>query len=152
VKLHAEESRGQADRLRECLQSLGTDVSSLKTGLAWLGGNLQALFGSATGAAAGDEVVKGVIVSYAFEHFEIACYRTLIAAAAQTGLDEVETTCSVNLREEEAMQEWLADHIPSITTTYLARETVRPEAAQRRAPVRQTADRFSLASRLRQPG
>jgi ferritin-like metal-binding protein YciE len=131
VKQHVGESEGQADVLRTCLQSLGTDVSRIKAGAGWLGGNLQAIFGSVAGAMAGDEVVKGAMVGYAFEHFEIASYRTLIAGAEECGLAEVKEACTKILREEEAMQQWLAEHLPSITVQFLKRTELAPEKANR---------------------
>jgi ferritin-like metal-binding protein YciE len=131
VKQHVKESEGQAEILRNCLQSLGTDVSSIKAGAGWLGGNLQGIFGSITGAMAGDEVVKGAMIGYAFEHFEIASYRTLIAGAEECGLAEVKEACTKILSEEQAMQQWLADHLPSITAQFLKRSEAAPEMANR---------------------
>jgi ferritin-like metal-binding protein YciE len=118
VREHLEESRTQAQRLEQCLKSLGSGASTLKSGMGSLMGNLQA-FGN---AMAGDEAVKGAIAAYAFEHMEIASYQVLIAAAQRLNLTEVERVCTDNLAEEERMQQWLLDNIPEITETYLAEE------------------------------
>ncbi|WP_316976501.1 DUF892 family protein [Shumkonia mesophila] len=53
-----------------------------------------------------------------------------LAAAAEVAGDP--TTAQVRTeicREEEAMAVWLADHVPEVTRTYLAREQAKlPEA------------------------
>jgi ferritin-like metal-binding protein YciE len=121
VEKHLEESRGQLNRLTDCLRALGTDPSSIKSTLGALGGNIQALVNS----VATDEVVKGAIASYSFEHFEISCYRVLIAAAENCGENRVAQICRENLREEEAMQQWLLDHLDEITKQFLAHEDKR---------------------------
>lgn len=118
VREHLDESREQARRLEGCLKALGTDTSALKSGMGSLMGNLQAL----GNAMAGDEVVKGVMAAYAFEHMEIAAYQVLIAAARHLNMAGVERTCTDNLAEEERMQQWLLDNIPEITESYLAEE------------------------------
>src|SRR5690606_39215762 len=69
---HLEETRAQAELLERCLERLGTTVSPFKDSAAAFVGNLQAL----GGAFMGDEVVKGAIGSYTFEHLEIAVYRS----------------------------------------------------------------------------
>ena len=80
--------------------------------------NVQAL----VGALFSDEVVKNAIAAYAFEHFEIANYRALIATAEQAGNAAVATTLQENLREEEQMARWLEEHLPEITRQYLQLE------------------------------
>ena len=118
VREHIEETRGQRQRLESCLKALGADPSSLKSGLGSLMGNLQAM----TNAIASDEVVKGAMQSYAFEHFEIASYQVLKAAAEELNHPQVVQVATDNLVEEERMQQWLLDHLPEITEKYLAKE------------------------------
>jgi ferritin-like metal-binding protein YciE len=115
---HLEQSRRQAERVRDCLKALGTDTSSLKTGLAALAGNFQALMN----VPASDEIVKGAMMGYMHEHFEIAAYRILITAAEMLNEAQIRSTCEAILREEQEMQAWLADHLPSVTRQYLQRE------------------------------
>ena len=78
---HLEETRTQAEMLERCIERHGTTTSPLKDTAAALIGNMQAL----GGAFMGDEVVKGTIGSYTFEHLEIAMYRSLIGAAEELG-------------------------------------------------------------------
>jgi len=74
------------------------------------------------GLFAGDEVVKGAMAGYVFEHFEIASYTALIIAAEEAGEADVARICRENLAEEEAMAEWLREHLPKVTKQFLQRE------------------------------
>lgn len=78
-----------------------------------------------------DEVVKGSLVSYAFEHFEAAGYRMLIAASKHVGDQNTQRVCEGILAEEEAMAQWLAEHADSVVDTYLTREAQGSAAAKR---------------------
>lgn len=60
-----------------------------------------------SGFFVGDEVLKGALASYTFEHMEIASYRILSATAEEAGDIETQRVCEGILREEEAMAEWL---------------------------------------------
>lgn len=114
---HTEISRRQAERLRDCLQHLGADTSTIKTGIGMLMGNMQSLSGLVTT----DEIVKAGVFNYAFEHFEIANYRALIAAAEAVGEAGIASTLHQSLDEELEMADWLEQHLPEVTRTYLAR-------------------------------
>jgi ferritin-like metal-binding protein YciE len=124
VREHLEQSHRQAERVEQCLELLGTDTSSIKTGLGKMTGTVQQL----SGLFASDEVMKASIADYAFEHYEIACYRVLSAAASEAGAPEVARICEQNLREEEAMADWLAQRLPEVTRQYLQREATGQEA------------------------
>jgi ferritin-like metal-binding protein YciE len=118
VRSHLDESHRQAERVERCLHQLGTDTSGLKTAIGKMVGTAQQL----SGLFASDEVLKSGIADYAFEHYEIASYKMLIAAAAEAGEDEVGNILEENLREEEEMAAWLAWHLPEVTRQYLHRE------------------------------
>jgi ferritin-like metal-binding protein YciE len=118
VRSHLEETHRHAERVERCLHQLGTDTSTVKTALGKMVGTAQQL----SGLFASDEVLKSGIADYAFEHYEIASYKTLIAAAAEAGEDQVGTILEQNLREEEEMAAWLAWHLPEVTRQYLQRE------------------------------
>ena len=79
VRSHLDESHRQAERVERCLHQLGTDTSGLKTALGKIVGTAQQL----SGLFASDEVLKSGIADYAFEHYEIASYKMLIAAAGR---------------------------------------------------------------------
>ncbi|WP_448192468.1 YciE/YciF ferroxidase family protein [Azospirillum sp. sgz301742] len=118
VKEHIQVSKRQADRLKQCLQRLGSDTSAIKTGIAMLIGNAQSI----SGVFAEDEVVKAGIFNYSFEHFEIANYRALISAAEQCGETEIARLCQESLNEEMEMANWLEQRLPQVTKTYLQRK------------------------------
>ncbi|HYD70186.1 ferritin-like domain-containing protein [Azospirillum sp.] len=128
VREHVAVTRRQADRVRECLQRLGTDTSSIKTGIGMLIGNAQSL----SGIFASDEVVKAGIFNYAFEQFEIANYRVLVATARQIGDAEVARLLEENLREEEEMAAWIESNLPQLTQTYLQRKMAGQHAEAKR--------------------
>jgi len=126
VEEHLEETRRQADRLEGCIKRRGSSTSLIKTATGKIVGLGQAI----SGLFVADEVVKGSMASYTFEHMEIAAYKTLIAAAEQVGDAETQRVCEGILREEEAMAEWLGDNLESVVHQYLAREEVAPEIAK----------------------
>jgi ferritin-like metal-binding protein YciE len=117
LREHLEETHRQADRLKRCIESIGGDVSAGKAWFSSLAGKMK---GVSTGMA-DDQVVKNALSDYATEHFEMACYHSLIAAGEELGYVEVVQVCRQNLAEEEAMAEWLEHQIPEITRGYLRR-------------------------------
>ncbi|MGQ9368089.1 ferritin-like domain-containing protein [Azospirillum sp. ST 5-10] len=128
VREHKAVSERQAQRVRDCLKRLGTDTSSIKSGIGMLLGNAQSM----SGLFASDEVVKAAIFSFAFEQWEIANYRALIGAAEELGETEVRRLCEENLREEQEMADWLHGHLPQITQTFLQRQAgMQPSEAKR---------------------
>ncbi len=124
IRDHLAQTRRQAERVEGCLKRLGADTSGLKDMAGKLTGTAQQL----SGLVASDEVVKSGLAAYAFERYEIAAYRALIATAEEAGEPEVVAVCQENLREEEAMAAWLAEHLPQVTRQYLTREATGQEA------------------------
>lgn len=122
---HADESRHQAEQLKQCLKKLGEDTSALKTGFGKAVGAAQAF----SGLFVSDEIVKGSVAGYAFEFFEIGNYKVLIAAAEAAGEPEIADTCRKILKEEEEMAQWMANHLPQVTNEFLYRD----ETGQRRS-------------------
>jgi ferritin-like metal-binding protein YciE len=115
LRAHVEETRRQAEQIRECLHQLGTDTSALKTTVSSVVGALQAL----SGIPASDEVIKGVVFSHGFEQWEAANYRVLIATADRAGEPQIRSVLEGILREEEAMAAWFVEQTPAILNTYL---------------------------------
>lgn len=85
---------------------------------------------------ASDEVMKGVLASYTFEHLEIASYRMLIQAAKHAGDDETKRVCEGILEQEIAMAKWLEDHMDAITEKFLEQEARRASSTERPPPYR----------------
>lgn len=127
IRQHKEETRVQADRLRECLDGMGEGTSALKD----MGGKLMATAQAIGGSFAGDEVMKGSVISYTFEQMEIAAYTTLIAAAEHLGETKVAQVAKANLQEEIAMAEWLNSYLPETTRAFLDRAAAGDPAAKR---------------------
>lgn len=117
IDQHLSETKSQAERIEGCINARGSSPSSLKDA----GGQMMAMFQGMGGAMAGDEVVKGAMASYAFEHMEVAAYKILIAAAQAEGDQETARVCAEICKEEEAMAAWLADHFSEITRMHLSR-------------------------------
>lgn len=112
---HIEETRRHVERVTRCLELLGEKPSAMKS--AW-----SKMTGVVQGASSGpfrDEIVKNFLSDYAAEHLEIACYRSLIAAADELNQPEIAELCRQNLRDEEEMARWLEENIPVITRMYL---------------------------------
>ena len=118
LRQHIEESRRQAARLEEILQSLGTSHSSLKDAVTGFMGNLAALGHAVTQ----DEVIKNTFANHAFENFEIAAYTSLIAMAEASGHQRFVPALEETLREEQKTAQLIRDQIVPITQKYLMRE------------------------------
>ena len=125
IDRHLSETRRQNDRLEQCLARRGTSSSSMKDVAAKFTAVMQGIGGS----IASDEVIKGAMASYTFEHFEISAYRTLIAAAELAGDGETARVCTEICGEEEAMANHLAGLLPQVATTYLQRSAREMEEA-----------------------
>ncbi|WP_277811156.1 ferritin-like domain-containing protein [Chromohalobacter canadensis] len=117
INQHIEETKSQADRLEGCLKSMDESPSTMKD----VSGKFAAIGQAIGGSMASDEVVKGGIASYAFEHFEIANYRALIAAADELGENQIREVCKGILEEEVNMAKWLEDNLDDITKAFLSR-------------------------------
>ncbi|WP_232468070.1 ferritin-like domain-containing protein [Bordetella genomosp. 13] len=117
IEQHIEETLEQQRLVRECIERRGGDTSTMKdlTGKAMAG--MQAM----SGMFASDEVVKGGMFSYAFEHMEIAAYRTLIEAAKLLGDTATQQVCERILPQEIAMASWLEHNMGAVTRRFLER-------------------------------
>jgi ferritin-like metal-binding protein YciE len=117
MRVHIDESRAQASRIDELLAALNTSASSLKdTALSFMG-NMAAL----AHTPAPDEVVKNSFANFAFEHYEIASYKSLITLAEAVQHPEATRLLGQSLKEEQAMAQWIDDHLKQVTLTFLQR-------------------------------
>src|SRR5437879_4875955 len=85
IEPHITETQSQRRRLEECIRRLGFDTSTVKDAA----GKITAMMQGMAGVFAGDEVVKGAMAGYTFEHFEISSYTALIAAAETAGDEQI---------------------------------------------------------------
>jgi ferritin-like metal-binding protein YciE len=116
IQRHLEESRIQAQRLDQLLEQHGTSASSIKDTMMSFMGNMAAL----AHTPAPDEVIKNTLANFAFEHFEIAAYKSLIALAEQIGDANGVRLLKTSLQEEEAMAGWIDQNIAPTTLQFAA--------------------------------
>jgi ferritin-like metal-binding protein YciE len=117
MRRHIDESKAQAQRIEEILQASGASHSSIKDAGMGLVGNMAAL----AHAVAQDEVLKNTFANFAFEHFEIAAYRSLLSLTDVVGQDRAVTALQQSLKEEEEMAAFIDAHIGDTTMRYLER-------------------------------
>jgi ferritin-like metal-binding protein YciE len=116
LEQHLGETRNQLNRLETILGELDESPSTFKD-------TLLAAFGNALmipQGMAGDAILKGAFASFAFENYEIAAYRSLIAMTETVAMPQFRTPLEASLNEEIAMAQWLGDNIPAVTRRYLA--------------------------------
>ena len=118
VEKHIDETRKQVKQVTDCIERRGEMISPVKdigaVAIGWMQGASQ-MFVS-------DEVVKGCIASYTYEHFEIAVYRNLIEAAQVVDDAETQQVCEQILSEKEEMADWLEQNMAHVAHTYLTRD------------------------------
>jgi len=127
IEQHIEETRRQASALESCIERRGGDTSTVKD----LMGKLMAMGQGLSGAFVSDEIVKGAMAGYTFEHMEIATYKVLIATADACNDVDTSSVCQRILSEEIAMASWLEDNIEGLTLKFLSRSE-QPSATARR--------------------
>ena len=121
---HIEESRAQAQRIERILDTLGASHSALKdTALSFMG-NMAAL----AHAPMQDEVIKNTLANFAFEHYEIASYRSLLTMADVVNDRTGPELLRQSLDEEIRMAKWIEDHLDETTRTYMRLETTGQKA------------------------
>jgi ferritin-like metal-binding protein YciE len=120
LRQHFLETEGQVEVLDGILARYDDSNSVMKD----VAGKMSAMGGALTSMMSGDEVIKGALAGYTFEHMEIASYRILIAAAEQ--LNDIETIRALRgiLEQEIAMADWLAANVTDVTQRFLQRDDV----------------------------
>jgi ferritin-like metal-binding protein YciE len=116
LRRHVEETHQQRDRLEVALDQLGTSASTIKEGVLGFVGNMMALGHT----PAGDEILKNSFANEAFEHFEIAAYRSLLVLGEAAGQSANLSAFRQSLSEEERMAQQVADLVQPTTRKYLS--------------------------------
>lgn len=116
LQQHITETENQIERLERVLDDLGKNKSSLKDAALSLGGSMAAIGHT----VAPDEIVKNSFANFAFENYEIAAYKSLLALANQAGNAAAADLLSQSLDEEIAMADWLDQNIEAVTLQYAA--------------------------------
>lgn len=117
MEQHLRETEAQRAALRRLLESHGESASGLKDTM----GKIMAAGQGLSGVFASDEVMKGALAGYTFEHMEIASYRMLITGAQELGLTDAAAVLEPILQEEIAMADWLGENLAPLTRSFLAR-------------------------------
>ena len=117
MRRHIGESREQARRLETLLSELGTSHSVVKDTVLSVAGNLATMLHM----PAPDEVLKSTFASFAFEHYEIAAYKSLLTLADIAGHKGATSLLGRSLAEEEAMALWIRDHLEETTLRFVNR-------------------------------
>ena len=119
LQQHLEQTRRHAELVKGCVENLGGKTSTMKTGMATLFGQMQAL---STGTAK-DEMVKNALADYAAENFEVASYTALVRAAQELGDQQTARVCQQILQEDEEMALWLRQNLPTLVQQTLLQLT-----------------------------
>jgi ferritin-like metal-binding protein YciE len=113
---HIRETENQLARLDELLSDFAEDRSALKDMALSLTGAMAAMGHT----VAGDEILKNSFANFAFEHFEIAAYRSLLTIAEQGGFSASTAALRANLDEEVSMADWLEQNLSDVTLKFLS--------------------------------
>ena len=115
IRQHIELTKTQADRVRDCVERLGDDVSHVKAGMANFLGAVQGM----STMMANDKMVKNAMADYAVEYFEIASYMANAAAARELGYEDIANVCEAIIVEEQDMADWLEMQLPLVVRRHL---------------------------------
>ena len=119
LEQHLDQTRQHAQMVKDCIERLGGNTSTVKAGMAKLFGQMQAL---STGAAK-DEMLKNALADFAAENFEVASYTALITAAQQLGELQTATVCEQIRQQDEEMARWIEQNLPTLVQQTLQKVT-----------------------------
>ena len=114
LRLHIDETHRQIERLDRILAKEGSGASAIKD----LGLSLSGGMAAMAHTVAGDEILKNGFTNYAFEHFEIAGYVSLMTFAEDARIADATALLQQSLDEERRMAEWIGEALPLITRRY----------------------------------
>jgi ferritin-like metal-binding protein YciE len=115
---HLRETNGQIERLDKCLEMCGETSSVIKDTAQSVMGNSMAI----AHTMADDEILKNTFANNAFENFEIAAYKSLLALCDKAGHSGCRAMLEQTLAEEERMANWVAASVETVTQQYLAKQ------------------------------
>jgi ferritin-like metal-binding protein YciE len=121
VKQHLAETKQQLGRLEQCLEGCGETSSTLKDTAQSVMANTMAM----AHAMSGDAILKNTFANNAFEHFEIAAYKSLLSLCIPAGQEKARPLLEANLRGEEQMAAWIDANVGKVTQQYVANEERR---------------------------
>jgi ferritin-like metal-binding protein YciE len=115
---HVQAAKQHRELIRQCIERRGGSPSTIKDVAMAVVGKFQEL----TGTPMADEVLKNVIGDYSFKHYQIACYKSLIAAAEEAGDPETKRVCEGILGTQQQVGDRLLPYIPQVTREYMRRD------------------------------
>ena len=115
---HVQTAQQHRQLIRQCIERRGGSPSTLKDVAMTVLGNIQELSGILTA----DEVLKNAIGDYAFKHYQIACYKALIAASEEANDPETKRVCEEILSTEQQLADRLLPYSPQVTREYMRRD------------------------------
>ncbi|NEX47911.1 ferritin-like domain-containing protein [Pseudotabrizicola algicola] len=116
LERHLHETEGQIVRLDEVMQSLDATSSGLKDASLSIAGSMAAL----SHTIADDEILKNSFANFAFEHYEIASYMSLISMAEASGATSAISLLENSLDEERRMAAAIRDTLEPVTRRYMS--------------------------------
>jgi ferritin-like metal-binding protein YciE len=111
---HLSQTRRHVLTVESLLKSLGSRIPVIESGSI-----MTEAIKIITESLSHDESIKDLLTCYAMEHFEIACYKTVVAAAKAAHLPYVVTACQEIISDEEKMAQTLDAIIPTVVENYL---------------------------------
>ncbi|HET6403709.1 MAG TPA: ferritin-like domain-containing protein [Candidatus Thermoplasmatota archaeon] len=118
---HRDVTKMQMERLETVIKKMGGDTSTLKDLSYSIAGHVHNM----VPASSPDGIVKIALANHGIENFEIACYKSLVAAAESMGETEVARVCRELLDQETEMANYLSHHIPHLTNEYLQKTAIK---------------------------
>ena len=115
---HVQAAKQHRELIRECIERRGGSTSTIKDVAMAVVGKFQEL----TGMLMADEVLKNIIGDYSFKHYQIACYKSLIAAAEEASDPETKQVCEDILSTHQQLVDRLLPYIPQATREYMQRD------------------------------
>jgi ferritin-like metal-binding protein YciE len=115
LEQHNRETEQQVARLDEILASLDQSSSAIKDTTMSFAGTMSALGHT----FADDEILKNSFANYAFEHFEIASYTSLLTLADACNATSAKTMLQESLDEEKRMAAAIHDNLDPVTRQFI---------------------------------
>jgi len=112
---HLEETHNHAAKVETILRRYDSDTSGGKDTLS----KLSSMVSGITSSISDDALVKNMHSSYAAEHFEIGAYTLLRGVAEEFDDQETVQICDDILRDEEAMADFILEHLPHLAIEHL---------------------------------
>ena len=126
LREHLAVTEQHKQRMEARLRTYGKSPSGLKEALSEIMGSTAGVVASARP----DTLTMTARDEYVAEHMEVASYTLLITTARAYGDEETVRACELNLRDEIAMQAWLAQHLPEAALISLQQDGITiPQSA-----------------------